>query len=238
MTPVCDAAQMALKLEGDTESFFEAPDHPSLDGALGSVFTVEAWVNPVQNTGDPNGLEGFMIVNKEDSYEIAIVEETFRAAVKPDDPETWTFHDSEAPVPVNTWTHVAMTWDGTMVRTFANGKFLLAFEWAGPDGAKGVLNDTDATLKVGRRDRGGETHAIFSGLIDEVRISKVLRYTEAGYAVPGKAFAPDADTVALYHFDEAVDGVVKDASPLGNHGKSLNKAVLVPVAAGPITDTP
>ena len=32
--------------------------------------------------------------------------------------------------------------------------------------------------------------------------------------------------------------MVKDASPLGNHGKLINKAVLVPVSNGPITDTP
>ncbi len=103
------------------------------------------------------------------------------------------------------------------------------------------------------------THTIFIGLIDEVRISKVVRYTEDGFEVPKKAFVPDADTVALYHFDEAItaatdvqalkakfdaqetddngDGepdppvevkaVVKDASPLGNHGALTKSAVLV-----------
>lgn len=220
----CEAAQMALKLEGDPESYFAAPDHPSLDADLGRAFTVEAWVNPAVNTGEN------MIVNKEDAYEMAVKDETFQVAVKPLG-EGWEWWDSGEVIPLGAWTHVAMTWDGSTIRTFVNGKFLEAFD------KEGVLNDSPDTLKVGRRTRGGETHSIFTGLIDEVRISKVVRYTEAGFTPPTKAFTPDADTVALYHFDEAIDGVVKDASSFGNHGRLLGKAVLVP-ADTPIRDTP
>lgn len=242
--PRCDAAQMALKLEGDPESFFEVPDHPSLDADLGSVFTIEAWINPAKNLGDDEIPNEYMIVNKEDVYEIAVrnddpfSEGTFQVAIQPED-GGWEWWNSEAVVPVNTWTHVAATWDGTTIRTFVNGKFVMEFEKTGPDGEPGVLNDTDDSLKIGRRVRGAAgIHSIFSGLIDEVRISKVIRYTEAGFTVPAKAFTSDADTVALYHFDEVVDGMVKDASPLGNHGRLVNNAVLVPVTNGPITDAP
>jgi Concanavalin A-like lectin/glucanases superfamily len=244
LTQLCDAAQMALRLGGDPESYFEVPDHPSLAKDLGSALTVEAWVNPAVNTTDGTFENCHMILNKEDSYEIAVyngdpsTEGTFRAAVKPFDTQAWDWRDSTETVPVNKWTHVAMTWDGTTTRTFVNGKFFQAYDDAAADGGKAVVNSTDATLKVGRRVRGDDMHCIFTGLIDEIRISKVIRYTEAGYAVPGKAFAPDADTVALYHFDEAVDGVVKDFSPLGNHGKLIKDAKLVAVDNGPISDTP
>lgn len=244
LTQLCDAAQMALKLEGDPESYFEVPDNKSLDADLGSVFTIEAWVNPAKNTGDDTTPNEYMILNKEDVYEISVRNDdpltagTFQVAVQPKE-ASWEWWNSEGAVPVNTWTHVAATWDGTTIRTFVNGKFLMAFEKTGADGEKGVLNDTDATLKVGRRVRGdADLHSIFTGLIDEVRISKVVRYTEAGYPVPGKAFAPDADTVALYHFDEAISGVVKDASSFGNNGMLIKNAVLVPVSNSPISDTP
>jgi hypothetical protein len=43
----------------------------------------------------------------------------------------------------------------------------------------------------------------FAGLIDELRVSSVTRYTGANFAVPNAAFANDGSTVALYHFDEA-----------------------------------
>ncbi|MBI4661110.1 MAG: LamG domain-containing protein [Verrucomicrobia bacterium] len=224
LTELCEAAQMALKLDGDPESYFAAPDHQSLDADLGAAFTVEAWVNPAVNVGEN------IILNKEDAYEIAVKDETFQTAVQPKG-VGWEWWNSEEPVPIDTWTHVAITWDGSMIRTFVNGKFLKAFDKAG------VLNDSPDTFKVGRRTRGGDTHSIFTGLIDEVRISKVIRYSEDGYTLPKAAFTSDADTAALYHFDEAVNGVVKDASHLGNHGTLIQNAVLVP-ANTPITSAP
>jgi hypothetical protein len=212
LTQACDAAQMALKLEGDVASYFAVPDNPSLDKDLGSNFTIEAWINPAVTVEENNGVE-MMILNKEDSYEMADVADTFQVAIRPadvgDNAGAWEYWDSGIQIPKNTWTHVAATWDGTTIRTFVNGKFAQSFEKLGPDGEKGILSFENgasagkATLKVGRRGRGDDLHSIFNGLIDEIRISKVLRYTEAGYTVPAKAFEPDADTVALYHFDEA-----------------------------------
>ena len=159
LTQLCDAAQMALKLEGDPESYFEAPDHPGLDADLGAVFTVEAWVNPTINLGDDTHPNEYMIVNKEDSYEISVrnddlaTEGSLQVAVQPAG-LSWEWWNSAGTIPSNKWTHVAATWDGLVIRTFVDGKFLLAFEKTGADGAPGVLRDTDATLKVGRRVRG------------------------------------------------------------------------------------
>jgi hypothetical protein len=216
------AAQMALKLDGvDVDSYFAAPNSPSLAKDIGSNITVEAWINPAVNIPDAAHTDGYIIVNKEDSYEIGVrnddptLEETFQVALRPADASdgtagTWGWNDSGVTIPANKWTHVAATWDGLTLRTFVNGKFAMSFDWPGPDGNKGTVADGSsgtseglATLKVGRRGRGGDIHSIFNGLIDEVRISKVIRYTEAGYTVPTGEFKTDADTVALYHFNDA-----------------------------------
>ena len=53
--------------------------------------------------------------------------------------------------------------------------------------------------------------------ITEVRISKVARYDKD--FTPAKRFEPDADTLALYHFDEGSGDVLKDSSGNGHHGK-------------------
>jgi hypothetical protein len=224
LTRAGNAAQMALKLDGvDVDSFFAAPNSPSLAKDIGSNLTVEAWVNPAANLADDTNHPSneYIIVNKEDAYEISVRNDdaatpgTLQVALRPADASdgtagSWGWNDSGVTIPVNKWTHVAATWDGLVLRTFVNGKFAMRFDWAGPDGKMGVVADGTsgsseglATLKVGRRGRGGDIHSIFKGLIDEVRISKVLRYTEAGFDVPAREFKPDADTVALYHFNEA-----------------------------------
>ncbi len=49
--------------------------------------------------------------------------------------------------------------------------------------------------------------------IDELRISRVVRYNEGKYEPPTKAFTSDNDTLGLYHFDEKSTERYEDASP-------------------------
>jgi hypothetical protein len=222
---VAMAANMALRLEGDPESFFDVPDNDSLDGDIGDQLTVEAWVNPDKVDGEN------MILNKEDSYEIAVVDGTFQVAIQPAGGGWEWVAENAGPVGAGEWTHVAATYDGTVIRTYVSGKHYSTFD------KSGVLNNSPDTFKVGRRTRGGDTHSIYTGLIDEVRVSKVVRYTEAGFDVPTAPFESDGDTVALYHFDTETAGVVKDASENGNDGNLVKDAVLVP-ADTPIEGVP
>lgn len=57
----------------------------------------------------------------------------------------------------------------------------------------------------------------FNGLIDEVRISNVARYT-ASFAPSTVNFAPDANTVALYHLDESSGQTLIDSSGNSRNG--------------------
>ena len=49
--------------------------------------------------------------------------------------------------------------------------------------------------------------------IDELRISRVVRYGEGRYEPPTEAFTSDNDTLALYHFDGKSRERYEDASP-------------------------
>jgi formylglycine-generating enzyme required for sulfatase activity len=57
----------------------------------------------------------------------------------------------------------------------------------------------------------------FLGRMNEVRISKVARYDND--FTPGRRWEPDADTIALYLFDEGAGTVLKDSSGNEHHGK-------------------
>jgi formylglycine-generating enzyme required for sulfatase activity/serine/threonine protein kinase len=76
----------------------------------------------------------------------------------------------------------------------------------------------------------------FLGLIDEVRISKVARYT--GDYSPVARFEPDADTLALYHFDEGQGDILTDSSGNNHHGKIVNAKWVPGIAGGPPAATP
>ena len=49
--------------------------------------------------------------------------------------------------------------------------------------------------------------------IDELRISRVVRYGEGRYEPPTTAFTSDDDTLGLYHFNEKSTERYEDASP-------------------------
>jgi len=71
-------------------------------------------------------------------------------------------------------------------------------------------SDPFLVLAAEKHDAGSQ-YPSFSGWLDELRVSDTIRYT-APFAPPAAPFAPDANTVALYHFDEASGMVLSDAS--------------------------
>jgi hypothetical protein len=80
---------------------------------------------------------------------------------------------------------------------------------------------TDPFLYMGGDKQG--VGPAFSGGLDEVRISTILRYL-GRFEPPASSFVADAATAALYHFDEGTGTVVVDSSkaPDGaSHGEIL-----------------
>jgi len=105
------------------------------------------------------------------------------------------------------WGHLAATWkigegergtEGTFW-VFVNGEPMAA-TWNYPRSLDGRqpyrLRETSETITLGCPD----------GCIDELRISRVVRY-EGAFEPPKKALEGDADTLALFHFDGDTQGV-------------------------------
>ncbi len=68
----------------------------------------------------------------------------------------------------------------------------------------GPCDNSDPYIVLGaeKYDADPLYYRSFSGWLEEMRFSKVLRYD--GAFAPAARFNPDADTVALYHFDDAL----------------------------------
>jgi hypothetical protein len=73
-------------------------------------------------------------------------------------------------------------------------------------------NHSDPFLVLGaeKHDAGPE-YPSYNGWMDELRISNVLRYS-ANFIRPNAPFTSDANTVALYHFDEGSGITITDSS--------------------------
>jgi hypothetical protein len=99
------------------------------------------------------------------------------------------------------WHHIAMTFDGRLVRLFVDGKKV--HEQAVI--ARAGLRPESGPLSVGQAVEGSNRVGC-DGLIDDVRLSRVVREVKAAPAAP---LAVDADTVALWRFDGA-DAILAD----------------------------
>jgi hypothetical protein len=76
----------------------------------------------------------------------------------------------------------------------------------------GPCDNSDPFLVIGaEKHDAGPAYPSYSGWFDELRLSTVLRYT-ANFTRPNLPFAPDANTAALYHFDEELSETVIDSS--------------------------
>ena len=117
------------------------------------------------------------------------------------------------------WHHVAVTRNGATgeQRVYVDG--LVDGVGVGPtgdvsyrDGRATSWPQSDPYLAVGAEKHfGPEAWNGFAGWMDELRLSTSVRYATA-FVPPSQAFVPDADTAALYHFDEGGGLVLGDSS--------------------------
>ena len=85
------------------------------------------------------------------------------------------------------------------------------------DGPVVIVNEWKYPIKIGALSITGSNRQVFYGLIDEVRISNVARYSES--YKPQKRLAPDEHTLALFHFDEGEGDRLIDSSGNKHHGQ-------------------
>jgi len=154
----------------------------------------------------------------------------------------------------NLWHHIAIQrrrTDGQM-SLYVDGA--LEAQADGPDGdisypddgvpcpnccAGGNCNFSDPYIVLAaEKHDAGAAYPSYSGFLDEMRISNTLRYS-SNFTRPSTPFTTDAETVALYDFDEGSGNLVADSSGASG-GPSHGERRYGGSPAGPdwSTDTP
>lgn len=120
----------------------------------------------------------------------------------------YAYANSDGPPVADKQVHVAGVFDGKNLTIFVDGKSQVR---TGTTQAPHVASSFDFMIGADPDDAGNPQH-FFKGAIDEVRVSKVVRY-KADFKPSKTKFESDADTLVLYHFDEGSGEEAKDASP-------------------------
>lgn len=154
----------ALSFDG-ADDWVTVADSPSLDLTTG--MTLEAWVYPTANTGWRT------VVLKEQMdylvYGLFASSDTNQPAVEVCIGGCVTV-TGPSPLPLNTWTHLATTYDGSLVGLYVNGIQVASRMTSGS-----LLTSTNP-LRIGGDSLWGD---YFQGRIDEVRIyNRALTATE------------------------------------------------------------
>lgn len=146
-------------------------------------------------------------------------------------------------IEAGSWTHVAAVFDGTRApvtkKIFIDGEVQGALQWLSYGAAPfeevvawNVGNTTRLLASATTTASGNR----FVGEIDELRISRSARYAKT--FVPSRRLAVDAETVALWHFDEAsgpaTDEVAGVAIPLPATVARASEECLVAVSSSSV----
>ena len=121
------------------------------------------------------------------------------------------------------WHHLAGVFDGGEVRIYVDGRLMAATKGVGVRGRNRVPFFVGADP-----DRRGDPSCAIRGLVDEVRVSKIARYSGKSFR-PARRFSPDADTLLLLHLDRRYGPYFPDHSEGGRHALVSGAAKLVPV---------
>lgn len=192
----------SLLLDG-VDDYAYVADGGALDlGTLdGQGFTIEAFVYVPNETDDGNQV----VFHKNWAYALSIDFSSTSA-----DTIAFTLWDSvthastlSSTTSLGTgWHHIAAVFDNRRVP--ASDEAAIYFDGvrlaSDPSLALTGVHDSDVLLSVG----ANSGLFPFDGWIDEARLSDTVRYSGETYTVPSSAFTPDANTRALWHFDDPV----------------------------------
>ena len=219
----------ALLLDGNS-SFVEIGGTDILDNVTQQA-TISLWIKP---TDFPNRYAPIIFKGDERtsnlshrSYILYLRENgKIQIASSPNGQGQKSFYTQSETIQLGKWYHIAGIIDAkrNVMRLFINGVEVGTRDFNG----KESFYQSRKPLRIGwTHEEERPTQSPFVGLIDEVRIWNVVR-TEAEIRADmnTQLTGDEPGLVAYWKFDEATDGIVRDASPNKNNGRLIGNAKL------------
>jgi hypothetical protein len=178
----------------------------SLD--ISTALTLEAWINP--SVASDNGIIEKTFLGQVNKQYLLFIENgvgEFRLRNSVGLVTIWT----DDFIPVNTWTHIAATWDGDTVKMFINGVQQTHTATVAPP-----LNSGGGQTLIGLL--GGGAYP-FTGIIDEVRVWSVARtQQQIRENMHLRLNGNETGLQGYWRFDEGTGSTTHDATSNGNDG--------------------
>jgi hypothetical protein len=172
------------------------------------VFTTDAICNTILSRGDGGGNSDYIFQVGYNGGSCSARTIGFWAA--------GGWDSSTGTIPLNAWTHVAVTYDGANKNFYING--VLDRTVARP----GSLYQSGSPLYIGRQGSSCNCN-FFKGQVDELRIWNTVRTSnEISQNISAPLTGTETGLAAYYHFNEGSGLVTADATGHGNTGTLTN----------------
>ena len=225
-------------LEFDGGNDFVQVNEAEASGSLDlNVFTIEAWVNPCMTSSHQ-----FVVCKRhredtDSNYQLSLIKESghYYPRVLFGSGPGWFEATSEKPIELNKWSHIAGTYDGSILRIYQDGEFQKEVEC--PSNPVPYKSNDDVFIGAySIEETPWLNDYLFDGMMDEVRISNVARSPEeirrsalmdlnisgGQVQLPENTLLPGPGMVGLWNFDEEGGNTAHDSTGNGNDGTLHN----------------
>jgi|GEM_PF-2536076 len=208
-----------VSLHSSTD-YVRIPDSDSLD--FTTNFTLEAWINPAQISGQIAAVVAKRRSLNGDGYNLSVVREEAVFGMNDDPGDALPIHNfgigSPNLIKAGKWQHIAGTYDGQTARLYVDGKLANSAATA-----RKLLNSSQPLL-IGQLGLPGDARP-FIGQIDEVRVwNRALSQPEIQLQMSVRLTGHEPGLVGYWNFDTSI---ANDKSGFANHGQIIGQAKLV-----------
>ena len=211
LNPITRPQGNALYFDGIND-YISAGSKPNLE--MTNSFTLEAWIKPQQNS------QQGVIVGREGEYRLAIgTDNRIHFAIANTNP-SWTWINTGYAVNLNQWSHVSLSYDNGLIKTYINGELVYTYEGSGVIGDYALHANQD-DLRIGNREWANLDS--FKGEMDEVRVWNVARtQAQIQASISQKLTGKEQGLVGYWNFEETSGNTANDLTANSNQGTLVN----------------